>query len=273
VAERKHTAREHHGRGGLRKPCQEFGCGHDPYPAIEDILLSLKVDLVELRNVASLSKIAEGRTGTEVGCLALHRKPGPAFNGHEEINLPLTGVPQVMQVDPKPFLILDHVFELQEVGTHEVFKPGAFLRHRRPVPQVQFRGLLERSNGPMAEGGDPVTIIQPFQDIEPMGNSPVADLQIFPEGLKRKEIPCPLLQHHGQGLHGGQVPNILQIADIFPEKTVQFLPLPPSPMAFILFKKGFRKGAIPKQGRQGVGFDPARKNDFLPWMDCGRLSG
>jgi len=64
-------------REGLRKSCQEFGCGHDPYPAIEDILLSLKVDLLEIGNVESLSKIAESRTGTKFGFVALRRKPGP----------------------------------------------------------------------------------------------------------------------------------------------------------------------------------------------------
>jgi hypothetical protein len=139
-------------------------------------------------------------------------KPGPGLKGHQEIHLPLAGIPQVVEIDPISFLVLDQVLELQEVGTHEILETSAFSGHGRPVPQVELGGLLERANGPMVERGDAIAVVQPLQDIEPVGGGPVTDLQVFPEGVDRKETSCPFLQQHGQGFHAGQVPNVLQIA-------------------------------------------------------------
>jgi len=61
--------------------------------------------------------------------------------------------------------------------------------------------------------------------------------------------------------------NVLQIAHILPEETVQSFPLPPPPVSLILFEKGLRKGAKPQQGRYGVGCILAGEGEFGAWLD------
>jgi len=72
--------------------------------------------LIEIWDIEPFPEIAKCGAGLKIGRLALNGEPGFSFNRHKEIHLPLAGIPEIVEIDPKPLLVLDMVSDSTRAG-------------------------------------------------------------------------------------------------------------------------------------------------------------
>ena len=54
----------------------------------------------------------------------------------------LVGIPQVVKPHPVAFLVFQSVLQLQQMACHEILEARPFIRHRRPVPEIELEAFF-----------------------------------------------------------------------------------------------------------------------------------
>lgn len=223
--------------------------------------------LVSERDLQPVLEIKQGGRNAFFGELGFHGEPGLPVDGHQEIRFSFLRISQEEQLRPDPIPVVKKVAELQEMPGDEILETRSPVDHLGPVPEVKL-GLLFDGPDPMTRVGRyPEMIVEHLENRQPTGDGPMADLQVFADGVGRKQRSDPFGQHVAEELHPAKLPDLLDAGDVVPEHPFDFFVVPATKKSRVLSEKGLGKAAEFKErvelGNEGL----PREANFLEEID------
>src|SRR5262249_43707493 len=137
--------------------------------------------------------------------------------------------------------ILDEVAVLEELARHQVLEARAALGGHRPVPEVELALLLDGPHPGSAERGDAEADVEVLQDRQPALHGLVIDLEVLAKALDRERRADAARQQVDELLDEGDLPDMLQVAEIVADDSREAIALPEPKLALVLQEEGLRE--------------------------------
>lgn len=199
------------------------------------------MDLVEEGDPASLGKVADARAHLPLPRLAFDAPERFLVFHDDEIDLALVHVPEKTEFHVEPFRILDEMAVLEEMGGDQILETDGGGFALRPVPKVELLFLLDRPQPVPLKGGNPETVVEIFENPDPLIGRLVRDVQIFPQTLDGKGGTDTSGKDLCQEKNEINLFDLFEPDQIFIGDSSHTLPLPSSPMALAPLEEGFGK--------------------------------